>query len=131
MIVIRGTVYFAVVFGIGFMLGVIRVLWVEPRVGERTAELLEAPLMLVAIYCSARFVTRRFPASRAVSHLCSGVVALLLLLAVEFSVVLGLEQTTIREHFAARDPVAGGVYAAMLIIFAVMPSLVGDRRGVA
>jgi hypothetical protein len=37
------------VFGTGFVLGPIRVLWAVPRLGERVAELMEAPLMLVAI----------------------------------------------------------------------------------
>ncbi len=46
--------YFVAVFGVGFILGTIRVLWVAPLVGDRTAELIEAPLMLAAIYFSAR-----------------------------------------------------------------------------
>jgi len=32
--------YFALVFGAGFMLGPIRILWVAPRLGERMAELM-------------------------------------------------------------------------------------------
>jgi hypothetical protein len=40
-----GVVYFALVFGAGFVLGTIRTLWVAPRVGVRTAELAEAPMM--------------------------------------------------------------------------------------
>ena len=32
-------IYFGVVFGAGFALGPIRVLWLEPRVGARAAEL--------------------------------------------------------------------------------------------
>jgi len=41
-----GVLYFAVVFGAGFVLGPIRVMWVVPRLGTRTAEILEAPIML-------------------------------------------------------------------------------------
>jgi hypothetical protein len=33
--------YFAPVFGVGFVLGTIRTLWVAPRVGMRIAELME------------------------------------------------------------------------------------------
>ena len=34
-----GVLYFAFVFGAGFVLGIIRTLWVVPRVGTRMAEL--------------------------------------------------------------------------------------------
>ena len=46
-------VYFALVFGAGFLLGPIRVLFLEPRVGLRAAELTELPLMIVAITFAA------------------------------------------------------------------------------
>jgi len=126
--VIRGAVYFSLVFSVGFILGVIRTLWVVPRVGERAAELLEAPLMLAAIYFAARFITQHFKASSTVDHLYSGVVALILMLTVEFSVVLALQGKSIAEYWAERDPVAGAVYVVMLSIFAVMPWLVSRRR---
>lgn len=34
--------YFSLVFGAGFVLSVVRTLWIVPRVGTRTAELLRA-----------------------------------------------------------------------------------------
>ena len=49
-----GTLYFALAFGAGFVLGSIRVLWVVPRLGERTAELMETPIMLVVTVFAAR-----------------------------------------------------------------------------
>jgi hypothetical protein len=128
---IRAAVYFALVFGVGFVLGVLRVLWLAPQVGERLAELFEAPVMLVAVFFSARFITQRFPASRGVDYLVSGGVALVLLLAVEFSVVLGLRGLSISEYFAERDPVAGSVYLFMLLVFVAMPWLLGRNRGAA
>jgi hypothetical protein len=39
-IVKAGILYFALVFGAGFVLGPIRVFWVVPHLGERTAELM-------------------------------------------------------------------------------------------
>ena len=35
--------YFILVFGAGFMLGTLRVIWLVPRVGERAAERMECP----------------------------------------------------------------------------------------
>jgi len=125
---IRGIVYFGLVFSAGFLLGIVRVLALVPRLGERWAELVEMPLMFVAIVLSARFVVRRFPATQRASYLVSGGIALLLLVVVELSVVLAIRGMSIGQYFAERDPVAGSVYVVMLVIFAVMPWLLGGRR---
>lgn len=124
---IRAVVYFALVFGTGFLLGIVRVLWAEPRIGTRLAELAEAPLMLAAICLAARFVVRRFPAGRAGAYLVSGGLALLLLVVTELTVVLGLRGVGIGEYVSGRDPLAGAVYLFMLALFAVMPWLLGRR----
>ena len=125
---IRGAVYFVLVFGVGFLLGIVRVLVLVPSLGERWAELAEMPLMLIAIIFAARFVVRRFPATQRASYLVSGGIALVLLIVVEFSVVLTLRGMSISQYFAERDPVAGSVYVGMLVVFAVMPWLLGGRR---
>ena len=123
-----GTLYFALVFGAGFLLGTIRVLWVAPRFGMRTAELMEAPIMLVVTILAARWVARRLslPPTLA-ARLGVGFVALSLLLAVECAGVLWLRGLTMSQYLAGRDPVAGTVYIVMLGVFAVMPLLVGRR----
>src|ERR1044072_3813382 len=125
---IRGVCYFALVFGVGFLLGIVRVLALVPRIGERWAELAEMPLMLVAIIVSARFAVRRFPATRRASYLVSGGIALLLLLLVELSVVLAMRGMSIGQYIAERDRLAGSVYGVMLVVFAVMPWLLGGRK---
>jgi hypothetical protein len=125
--IVRGVVYFALVFGIGLLLGIVRVLALVPRLGERWAELVEAPLMLVAIVLSARFVVRRFPAPRRAGYLISGGIALLILVLMELSVVLGIRGLSISRYFAERDPVAGSVYVLLLIAFAAMPWVLGGR----
>ena len=126
--IVRGVVYVALVFGAGFLLGIVRVMALEPRLGERWAELAEAPLMLAAIVLAARFVVRRFPAPRRGGYLVSGGIALLLLLLVEISVVLGMRGLSIGEYLAERDPLAGSVYLCLLIAFAAMPWIVGGAR---
>ena len=118
--------YFGLVFGTGFVLGVVRVTVLLPILGERNAELIEAPIMIVAIILSARHVVRRFPARPTlVARLAIGWAALGALLVVEFSVVLWLRDLTIQEYRASRDAVAGAVYAASLVFFAFAPALVG------
>jgi hypothetical protein len=123
-----GALYFALVFGAGFVLGSIRVLLVVPRFGERTAELMETPVMLVVTILAARWVVARLalPPSPA-TCLGVGCVALGLLLVAEFTLVLWLRGLTMSEYLASRDPVAGAVYLLMLVVFAVMPLLVARR----
>jgi hypothetical protein len=120
----RALRYFAIVFGAGFVLGTLRVTMLVPRLGERKAELAEAPLMLAASFFAARFVVRRVPAEDRLDHLWSGLLALAVMLAVEFSVVLSLRGLSLAEYFATRDPIAGAVYVALLAAFALMPWLV-------
>jgi hypothetical protein len=123
-----GLLYFALVFGAGFVLGPLRILWVVPRFGTRMAELMETPIMFVVIFVSARWIVRRlavpFTPSR---RLGMGCVALALLLVAEFTLVLWLRGLSISDYLASRDPVSGTVYYLMLGVFAIMPLLI-DRR---
>ena len=120
-----GVLYFALVFGAGFVLGPIRILWLVPRFGTRTAELMETPLMLAVVIVAARWVVRRVAApSTSSKRLGVGILALGLLLVAEFTLVLWLRSMTFREYLASRDPISGAVYIVMLGLFAIMPLLV-------
>jgi hypothetical protein len=123
-----GVLYFALVFGAGFVLGPIRILWLVPRVGTRMAELMEMPIMLVVIVVAALWIVRRLavPSARS-SRLGMGCVALGLLLAAEFTLVLWLRGLSIDEYVASRDPVSATVYYVMLGVFALMPLFVARR----
>jgi hypothetical protein len=126
-----GALYFAFVFGAGFALGTIRTLWVVPLLGTRVAELMEAPFMLAITIASARWVIRHLAVRPAPSsRLGMGVIALGLLLAVEFTLVLWLRGLSMREYFANRDPVSGTVYYVMLGMFAAMPLPVARKAKV-
>ncbi len=123
-----GVLYFALVFGAGFVLGLIRILWLVPRFGTRTAELMETPIMLAVIIFAARWIVRGLAMPPTPSkRLGVGFVALGLLLVAEFTLVLWLRGLTIDEYLATRDPVAGTVYIVMLGVFAIMPLLVARR----
>jgi hypothetical protein len=120
--------YFALVFGAGFGLGPIRILWAVPHFGTRTAELLETPLMFIVMVLSARWIVRRFKVSPVVpARLVVGLMALALMLITEFMIVLRLRGLTFSEYLATRDPVSGTVYYVMLGIFALLPWLVSRR----
>jgi hypothetical protein len=120
--------YFALVFGAGFLLGTIRVLLVVPRLGVRTAELIEMPVMIAISFLVARWIIRRFPVPPSTTErIAIGLVALVLLLGAEFTFVLWLQGRTISEYLASRDPVAGIAYLIALGVFAAMPLVVACR----
>ena len=119
-----GAAYFGLVFAAGFVLGTIRVPFVVPRLGERTAELLEMPLMLVVVILAARFVVRRFALARSTRvRLRVGGIALVLLLAAELLLAVALQGRSVGEYIASRDPVSGAVYLLMLLLYALMPAI--------
>jgi hypothetical protein len=99
MVLKAGILYFAFVFGAGFVLGPIRLLRIVPQVGTRMAELLEMPVMLVVIIAAARLVGP-------------------------------LQGYSIDEYFSTRDPVSGTVYYVLLIVYALMPFLLTQRRNI-
>ena len=124
-----GVLYFILVFAAGFVLGTVSTLWAVPRLGVRTAELMEAPIMLGVSILAARWVVRRagippLPSRR----LAVGCIALGLMLLVEFTVVLWVRGMTIRGYFESHDPVSGTVYFLTLGAFAVIPIFVGRGR---
>lgn len=119
-------IYFSLVFAAGFALGTIRVLWMQPLLGERTAEFLEMPFMLIATILAAHWVVKRNPrvASPGLS-LAVGSIALLLLLSLELTLVLSLRGLSFADYVASRDPASGTAYLLMLGIYALMPLLLG------
>jgi hypothetical protein len=127
-VLIAAAAYFALVFSAGLVLGTIRVLSIVPRVGERIAEMLEMPIMLVVIVLAARWVVPRLSPPRTPSRrLAVGVIALVLL-AAELVLVIGLRGLTLPEYLATRDPVAATVYYTALAVFAAMPLVIGRGR---
>ena len=120
-------VYFALVFGAGFVLGPIRILFLVPRFGVRLAELMEFPVMLVVIVLAARWLVRKF--QLAAHALLVGFLALALMVTFEFTLVLWLRGLTLTEYFRERDPVTGVVYYLMLLVFAAMPFFMAHKAG--
>ena len=129
MSLLPGVLYFILVFGAGFILGPIRVLWLVPRLGERWAELIELPVMVVAIVLAARFVVRRLAVPPTTpARLMMGGSGLVLTLAAECALVQWLRGMTPADYFSSRDPVSGTAYGATLLFFAALPLLLARRR---
>lgn len=103
-----GAIYFALVSAAGFVLAAIRVTLLVPRFGIRVAEPAEMPLMLVVIILTARYVVRPLAGPvPAATSLGIGFLALGLLLAAEFGLTLIIQEQSLAEFIAGRDPVSG------------------------
>jgi hypothetical protein len=123
-----GAAYFVLVFGAGFVLGTIRLLWVVPRFGTRPAELMEMPIMLGVVIVAARWVVRRFAVPTTLSsRLGMGGIALSMMLVAEFSLLLRLRGLSVEEYFATIDPISGTVFFLMQGALAIMPLFVVRR----
>lgn len=114
-------IYFALVFAIGFLLGAVRVTFLVPRLGERTAELLELPIMVLATTLVARRRQRRTAELTPRQQLAVGGLAFAFLLTAEFSLGFVLSGRTPIESVLAHDPVSGAVYYLALVWFALAP----------
>lgn len=123
-----GLAYFLTVFGAGFALAFIRIPFLVPQFGVRTAELMETPVMLAVIFWASRRLVRRHPGLAWRARLAAGLMALALLVGAELMVACALGARSLAQYIASRDPVSGSVYLASLLVFAVAPALGRNRR---
>ena len=128
-IVAAAALYFLIVFAVGFACGPVRVIWLEPRLGEIVAVLCEAPVLLGAMVLAARRLPGAVRLRRSVATLAGiGVGALVLQQLADFAVGIllrGMTPAQLVAHFATP---AGMIYAALLIAFATMPVLANSPR---
>jgi hypothetical protein len=124
--------YFLLVFSAGFMLGTVRVLFIVPAVGERAAELLEMPLMLLVVAMAARFIVKKYAVSihgtRRWLHV--GAIAFACMLTADVGAGVSLRGMTVWQALVERDPVSGTAYYLALAFLALAPSLfarIGQR----
>jgi len=122
-IILSSLSYFGIVFLTGFVLGIVRVFWLVPALGERHAELLEMPIMLVVAYASAGYVINRFRLPDVKSTCLVGVIALILLLALELTLVLELRGLSVTGYLQSRDPLSGAAYAFSLLVYGALPGI--------
>ncbi len=124
-ILAAASLYFAIVFACGFVLGPVRMFWLEPLLGATLAVACETPLLIVAMFFGARFAIRKVRLDR--GFVTMGLVALAMTEVAETGLgylLRGLSLTAQMQRFAAAP---GMIYAAALLVFAAMPALLNRR----
>ena len=125
---LAAAVYFLVVFGAGFVLGSIRVLWLEPRLGTLLATACEAPFLLMTIVFAARWVPRTMKLKHdRTSLLAMGICALAFQQMADLAVGLGLRGVSFGQQIAHLATPQGTLYVFLLIIFAGAPVVLNRR----
>ncbi|MDH5177103.1 MAG: hypothetical protein OEX15_10625, partial [Gammaproteobacteria bacterium] len=103
----------------------VRVLCIVPAIGERAAELLEMPLMLLVVAMAARFIVGKFAGSihGTPQWLQVGAIAFACMLTADVGVGVSLRGMTLWQALVERDPVSGTAYYLALAFLALAPSL--------
>lgn len=123
-IIAAALLYFAIVFAIGLMFGPIRVLWLEPKIGEVLAAICETPFLVVAMIFASRWIPSVVGVRRDLVSLgLMGLGALAIQQAADLAVGLYLRGITPAEQIAHFATGAGLIYAGLLVAFAAMPIL--------
>ncbi len=113
--------YWALIFALGFVLGMVRALWLAPLVGALPATALELPVMLGASWWVAGWLIRRFAIASGGEALAMGAMAFALLLASECLLAAAISGQTAGAWLAglAKPPAFLGL--AGQVVFALMP----------
>lgn len=124
-----GFLYFAAVFSIGFGFGVIRTLWLVPRLGELASVLTELPIILsLAWVISDRLITRLSVPPQWQIRLGMGAIAFTLLMLAEAALSFWLLGNSVTEHLAGYRSFPGALGLAGQITFTFFPLLQMDRE---
>ena len=117
-----GTVYFLLLYVIGFLLGATRELLLAPRLGVAVASAIEALPMLAAIIHFAPLIARRFGIPpKSGGRMLMGVFGLALLIGAEIAMTRAMRGLSPEQWLAHFASVEGVIYAALLAAFAAMP----------
>lgn len=124
-----GVLYFLLIFLLGMALGTVRILLIEPRVGEVASVVLELPLMLAASWFVCGWLIRFLSVPAAVpSRAAMGTVAFALLMAAELALSLYAVNGNARDHFRNYGQAAPLIGLLGQLAFAAFPLLRYRRR---
>lgn len=110
-------------FGLGFVLGTVRTLAIEPHLRATEAVLAEVPVMLGASWLAARRIVARLSIDTARAALAMGAFAFVLLLAAEAALAVALGGN-LHDWATGLTAMPGAIGFAAQICFGLMPLLV-------
>jgi hypothetical protein len=128
-IIAAAALYFVLVFVVGLILGPMRVLWLEPMLGQTIAVLCEMPFLIAAMFLAARWAPRWTKLNGSwLSALAVGLIALAFQQLADLAVGFGLRGMTLNDQLSFFTTPPGFIYAASLMLFALAPMLTRLNR---
>ena len=120
---LMGATYFGIVFSFAFATGIVRVLWIAPRLGDAAALLIEIPTVVAASWMVARWLLRdrTIPVGQCAAM---GAVAFLLMMASETALSYVMNGQSPAEWGATLSTPLGCAGLAAQLVFAAMPVLI-------
>lgn len=126
--VVAGLAYFAIVFGIAFIFGAIRVTILIPRVGELLGVVIECPVILAVSWLASRWSIRKFRVPPELfARLVMGITAFSLLMTAELAlatVIFGKKASEFVADLISSDAQAIGFGGQVL--YGLFPIIEGS-----
>jgi hypothetical protein len=127
-IALAAAAYWELVFAGAFALGVIRTVWLVPRIGELAAVACEVPLVLTLSWWAAQRITARWGIAGGGAALVMGLIAFTILMLAELALAQLLTGQSPQQWAAGLMTPAGALGLAGQVLFALMPWWVVQRR---
>ena len=123
-ILVAAVAYFSVVFSVAFLLGVIRTIWIAPRLGEVAGVLIEGPILVwISWVVAGRCINRFSIPARALQRLSMGLVAFLLLMAAETALGTLVFFRPLSQQLTTYATPAGAIGLLAQVAFGLVPFL--------
>ena len=122
-----GFIYFAIVFAFAFVMGVVRTLFIAPRLGAAAAVAIELPIVIGISFLVARRMLRDHAFSLG-ERGTVGAIAFILLMIAEAALSVVMRRESVAVWAANLVTPLGLLGLAGQIGFGLMPLFVGDER---
>lgn len=113
--------YWALVFAAAFALGVVRTLWLAPRIGDLAAVACEVPVTLAISWWAARRVIAWWQISKAADARTLGLIAFAVLMAAELTLARLLSGQSATQWAASLLTPPGALGLGGQVLFAMIP----------